>query len=288
MGEILIRVLPFIKLMRLDRPIGILLLLWPTLSAVWIAAEGKPDLTVFIVFTLGVIVMRSAGCVINDYADRKVDGLVSRTKNRPLITGEIDAKQALMLFAGLGLFAFILVLQLNVLTVWMSLVGLFLAATYPYMKRYTYLPQVYLGAAFGWAIPMAFAAQTNAVPTIAWLLFLANILWATAYDTFYAMADRKDDLVAGVKSTAILFGDDDRLIIGLLQISFLFVMLLVGSQLELSLSYYLAILVAAGLSVYQQKISKSKEPAQCMHAFLNNNWVGAVLFLGIVIHYATT
>jgi len=286
--KILSRVSPFIKLMRLDRPIGILLLLWPTLSALWIAAEGKPDLTVFIIFTLGVIIMRSAGCVINDYADRKVDGLVSRTKNRPLITGEIHAKQALMLFAGLGLFAFILVLQLNILTILMSLVGLFLAATYPYMKRYTYLPQVYLGAAFGWAIPMVFAAQTNEVPTIAWLLFLANILWTTAYDTFYAMADRKDDLVAGVKSTAILFGDDDRLIIGFLQISFLFVMLLVGSQLELSQSYYVGILVAAGLSVYQQKITKSKEPAQCMHAFLNNNWVGAVLFLGIVIHYATT
>jgi len=286
--NILSKVSPFIKLMRLDRPIGILLLLWPTLSALWIAAEGKPDLTVFIVFTLGVIIMRSAGCVINDYADRKVDGLVSRTKNRPLVTGEVHAKQALMLFAGLGLFAFILVLQLNVLTILMSVIGLFLAATYPYMKRYTYLPQVYLGAAFGWAIPMAFAAQTNAVPTIAWLLFLANILWATAYDTFYAMADRKDDLVAGVKSTAILFGDDDRLIIGFLQISFLFIMLLVGSQLELSQSYYLGILAAAGLSVYQQKITKSKEPAQCMHAFLNNNWVGAVLFLGIVIHYATT
>jgi len=280
------RVIPYLELMRLNRPIGILLLLWPTLSALWIAAEGKPDLTVFIVFTLGVIIMRSAGCVINDYADKDVDGLVARTLNRPLIRGAVQPKHALMLFAGLGLVAFLLVLLLNSLTFWMSFVGLFLAATYPYMKRYTYLPQVYLGAAFGWAIPMAFAAQTGAVPIIAWLLFLANVLWATAYDTFYAMADRKDDLLAGVKSTAILFGEDDKVIIGALQFSFLFVMLLVGSQLEMSLSYYVGILVAAGLSVYQQKITKKKEAAQCMHAFLNNNWVGAALFIGIVIHYA--
>jgi len=280
------RVIPYLELMRLNRPIGILLLLWPTLSALWIAAEGKPDLTVFIVFTLGVIIMRSAGCVINDYADKDVDGLVARTLNRPLIRGAVQPKYALMLFAGLGLVAFLLVLLLNSLTFWMSFVGLFLAATYPYMKRYTYLPQVYLGAAFGWAIPMAFAAQTGAVPIIAWLLFLANVLWATAYDTFYAMADRKDDLLAGVKSTAILFGEDDKVIIGALQFSFLFVMLLVGSQLEMSLSYYVGILVAAGLSVYQQKITKKKEAAQCMHAFLNNNWVGAALFIGIVIHYA--
>jgi len=286
MDTSLSRVLPYIKLMRLERPVGILLLLWPTLSALWIAADGKPDLTVLIIFTLGVVLMRSAGCVINDYADQDVDGLVTRTLNRPLVTGSVQPKQALMLFAGLGVIAFILVLQLNMMTILMSVVGLFLAATYPYMKRYTYLPQVYLGAAFGWAIPMAFAAQTDSVPNIAWLLFLANILWATAYDTFYAMADRKDDLLAGVKSTAILFGDDDKVIIGILQASFLFIMLLVGSQLEMSLSYYLGILAAAILSVYQQRITKDKQAAQCMHAFVNNNWVGAVLFIGIVIHYA--
>jgi len=280
------KVLPYIKLMRLDRPIGILLLLWPTLSALWIAAEGKPDITVLIVFTLGVIIMRSAGCVINDYADRKIDGLVSRTKKRPLITGEIQAKQALQLFAGLGITAFLLVLLLNAMTIWMSFIGLFLAATYPYMKRYTYLPQVYLGAAFGWAIPMVFAAQTNTVPAVAWLLFLANILWATAYDTFYAMADRKDDIRAGVKSTAILFGDDDKVIIAVLQVSFLFVMALVGGQLELGLSYYAAIFIATGLFIYQHKVTGDREAAQCMHAFLNNNWVGAALFFGIVLHYA--
>jgi len=279
------KVWPYIQLMRLDKPIGILLLLWPTLSALWIAADGFPDFTVLVVFVWGVIIMRSAGCVINDYADREIDGQILRTINRPLASGTLEPKQALILFAGLGVLAFFLVLLLNVLTIWMSLVGLFLAATYPFMKRYTYLPQVYLGAAFGWAIPMAFAAQTNTVPVIAWLLFLANILWATAYDTFYAMADREDDLLAGVKSTAILFGDDDKVIVGILQLSFLIVMVLVGSQLEMSFIYYLGVLVALGLSLYQQKLVINREPAQCLQAFLNNNWVGAVLFLGIAVHY---
>jgi 4-hydroxybenzoate polyprenyltransferase len=276
---------PYLRLMRLDKPIGILLLLWPTLSALWIAAEGKPDLTVFVVFVLGVIIMRSAGCVINDYADRKVDGLVKRTANRPLITGKLQVRDALKLFSGLCFAAFLLVLLLNSLTIAMSVVGLLLAATYPFMKRYTYLPQVYLGAAFGWAIPMAFAAQTNTVPTVAWLLFIANILWATAYDTYYAMADRKDDLRAGVKSTAILFGEDDKVIIAILQLSFLIVMVLVGNQLSLSSSYYIGIAVALVLFIYQQKVTKNKQAAQCMHAFLNNNWVGAALFSGIVAHY---
>jgi 4-hydroxybenzoate polyprenyltransferase len=275
-----------IQLMRLDKPIGILLLLWPTLSALWIAAEGFPDFTVLVVFVWGVIIMRSAGCVINDYADREIDGQVLRTINRPLASGALEPKQALMLFAGLGFLAFLLVLTLNTLTIWMSLVGLFLAVTYPFMKRYTYLPQVYLGAAFGWAIPMAFAAQTNTVPVIAWLLFLANILWATAYDTFYAMADREDDLLAGVKSTAILFGDDDKVIVGILQLCFLTVMILVGSQLEMSFIYYLGVLVALALSLYQQKLVINREPARCLQAFLNNNWVGAVLFLGIAVHYS--
>jgi len=277
---------PYLELMRLNKPIGILLLLWPTLSALWIAAEGLPDLMVLSVFVLGVIIMRSAGCVINDYADRHVDGQVIRTINRPLITGDITAKQALILFASLGLLAFILVVQLNELTIWLSLGAIFLAALYPFMKRYTYLPQVFLGMAFGWAIPMGFAAQTNTVPTIAWLLFLANILWTTAYDTFYAMADREDDLLAGVKSTAILFGDDDLVIIGVLQFSFLLVMVLVGSQLEMSVSYYVGLFIAGVLSVYQQRVAKNKEAVQCLHAFLNNNWVGAAIFFGIVLHYA--
>ncbi|MFW5451233.1 MAG: 4-hydroxybenzoate octaprenyltransferase [Methylophagaceae bacterium] len=271
--------------MRLDKPIGILLLLWPTLSALWIAAQGLPDLTILMVFILGVIIMRSAGCVINDYADRDIDGLVARTVNRPLARGAVPAWQALVLFSILGILAFLLVLKLNTLTILMSVVGLALAASYPFMKRYTYLPQVYLGAAFGWAIPMAFAAQTNTVPAIAWLLFLANIVWATAYDTFYAMVDREDDLLAGVKSTAILFGDDDRIIIGILQLSFLMIMLLIGGQLAMGISYYIAIMIAAGLSVYQQKLVVSREPAQCLQAFLNNNWVGAALFIGIAMHY---
>lgn len=277
---------PYIELMRLNKPIGILLLMWPTLSALWIAAEGLPDLTVFSVFVLGVIIMRSAGCVVNDYADRNVDGLITRTLNRPLIRGDVTPRQALILFSSLGLLAFVLVIQLNELTIWLSLGALFLAALYPFMKRYTYLPQVFLGMAFGWAIPMAFAAQTNAVPTIAWLLFLANILWTTAYDTFYAMADREDDMLAGVKSTAILFGEDDLAIIGVLQLSFLLVMVLIGSQLDMSISYYIGIFLASLLSVYQQKIAKNKEPAYCLLAFLNNNWVGGVIFLGIVFHYA--
>jgi 4-hydroxybenzoate polyprenyltransferase len=276
----------YIQLMRLDRPIGILLLLWPTVSALWIAAEGIPDPLILIVFVLGVIIMRSAGCVINDFADRHVDGYVTRTQNRPLATGVLASKEALSLFAVLGVSAFLLVLLLNTLTILMSFVALFLAMLYPFMKRYTYFPQLFLGAAFGWAIPMAFAAQTGSVPAVAWLLFFANILWTTAYDTFYAMADREDDLVVGIKSTAILFGDDDRLIIGILQFSFLVVMILVGQQLEMSLIYYVGIMTALGLSIYQQQLVKERRPEQCIQAFLNNNWLGMAIFVAIATHYA--
>ena len=276
----------YIQLMRLDRPIGILLLLWPTLSALWIAAEGWPDPLVLVIFILGVIVMRSAGCVINDYADRHIDGKVVRTMNRPLATGALSENDALKLFAGLGVLAFIIVIFLNDLTILMSIVGLFLAATYPFMKRYTHLPQIYLGAAFGWAIPMAFAAQTGTVPMIAWLLFVANVIWSTIYDTFYAMADIEDDLLAGVKSTAILFGDDDKVIIAILQVTFLIAMLMVGSQLELSFVYYLGVLVTFGLFLYQQHLARDRQAAACLQAFLNNNWVGAALFASIVMHYA--
>jgi len=276
----------YIQLMGLDRPIGILLLLWPTLSALWIAAEGWPDPLVLVIFILGVIVMRSAGCVINDYADRHIDGKVVRTMNRPLATGALSENDALKLFAGLGVLAFILVIFLNDLTILMSIVGLFLAATYPFMKRYTHLPQIYLGAAFCWAIPMAFAAQTGTVQMIAWLLFVANVIWSTIYDTFYAMADREDDLLAGVKSTAILFGDDDKVIIAILQVTFLIAMLMVGSQLELSFVYYLGVLVTFGLFLYQQHLARDRQAAACLQAFLNNNWVGAALFASIVMHYA--
>lgn len=276
---------PYIRLMRLDRPIGILLLMWPTLSALWMAAEGLPDTTVLFVFVFGVILMRSAGCAINDYADRDIDGQVWRTRGRPLATGELKARHALLVFAGIAIIAFYLVSLLNTLTIWMSVVGVALAASYPFMKRYTYLPQLYLGMAFGWAIPMAFAAQTGTVPIVAWLLFLANIIWTTVYDTFYAMADREDDLLAGVKSTAVLFGDDDLKILAILQIAFLLVMVMIGKQLALSGVFYLGLLVMAALFAYQQFISRKREPQACLHAFLNNNWVGLTLFVSLVLHY---
>ncbi len=276
----------YIQLMRLDRPIGILLLLWPTLSALWIAAEGWPDPLVLVIFVLGVVVMRSAGCVINDYADRHIDGKVVRTMNRPLATGALSENDALKLFAGLGVLAFVLVIFLNDLTILMSIVGLFLAATYPFMKRLHAFASNLFGGSFGWAIPMAFAAQTGTVPMIAWLLFVANVIWSTIYDTFYAMADREDDVLAGVKSTAILFGDDDKAIIAILQVTFLIAMLMVGSQLELSFIYYTGVLVTLGLFLYQQHLVRDRQAAACLQAFLNNNWVGATLFAGIVMHYA--
>ncbi len=286
MREVQRRVKPYIQLTRLDRPIGILLLLWPTLSALWIAAEGLPDITVLVVFILGVILMRSAGCAINDFADREIDGSVWRTQNRPLATGELTARQAIYVFIGMALVAFILVSMLNTLTIWLSLGGVFLAATYPFMKRYTYFPQIYLGMAFGWAIPMAYAAQTNSVPVMAWLLFLANIIWTTMYDTFYAMADREDDLLAGVKSTAVLFGDDDLIIQGMMQVAYIFVMVLIGVQLEMSFIFYLGLCVAGGLFAYQQFLAKDRQPQRCLQAFLNNNWVGLAIFLSLVIHYS--
>jgi len=276
---------PYVTLMRLDRPIGILLLLWPTLGALWIAAEGFPDLTVLLVFILGVIIMRSAGCAINDFADRDIDGKVWRTESRPLATGQLQAKHALILFFILAIIAFCLVSLLNTMTIWLSLVAVLLAASYPFMKRFTHLPQLYLGIAFGWAIPMAFAAQTETIPTIAWLLFLANIIWTTVYDTFYAMADRDDDLLAGIKSTAVLFGEDDLKIQGVLQASYILVMVLIGKQLEMSWVYYLAVVIAAGFFVYQQYLSRHRDAKACLRAFLNNNWLGGCLFAGIVLHY---
>lgn len=276
----------YLRLMRLDKPIGILLLLWPTLAALWIAAEGVPDYTILAVFVLGVIIMRSAGCVINDYADKDIDALVLRTMDRPLATGELSPASALILAAFLSILAFLLAFfNLNTLTLWLSTVAVVLAAIYPFMKRYTYFPQIFLGMAFAWAIPMAFTAQTNTIPTVAWLLFLANILWTTAYDTFYAMADREDDMLANVKSTAILFGDDDRMIVGILQLSFLLVMVLIGSKLEMAYPFYIGLSVATLLSLYQQKLVANREPAQCLQAFFNNNWVGAALFIGIAAHY---
>jgi len=272
-------------LARLNRPIGILLLLWPTLWALWAAAEGVPDLHILTVFVLGVILMRSAGCVINDFADRRIDPLVRRTRDRPIAAGRVSPREALLLFAVLCLLAFALVLTLNPLTVKLAIVGVALAAIYPFMKRITHLPQVVLGMAFGWAIPMAFAAQAGSLPKIAWLMFVVNVVWSMVYDTMYAMADREDDLRAGVKSTAILFGEADRVIIGILQVLMLLGLLLIGQQLQLGTPYYLALLVATGLGVYQQILIRQREPAACFRAFLNNNWLGAVIFIGIVLSY---
>ena len=272
-------------LVRLDKPIGILLLLWPTLIALWVAAEGWPDLDVFIVFTLGVVLMRSAGCAINDYADRHIDGHVTRTHQRPLVTGKISEKEALLVFAVLAVTAFALVLLMNTLTIMLALVGVVLAASYPFMKRYHFLPQVHLGAAFGWAVPMAFAAQANATTPVTWLLFLATVLWATAYDTMYAMVDRDDDLKIGVKSTAILFGPLDKIIIGIIQAMLIFALLMIGQRAELSGFYYVGVTMAAVLALWQQYLIKDRDPALCFKAFLNNNWFGLILFIGVVLDY---
>ncbi len=276
---------PYLRLMRFDRPIGILLLLWPTLWALWIAGGGHPDAHVAVVFLLGVVLMRAAGCVINDYADRDFDPHVARTRGRPLASGEVAPREALVLFVILCLLAFALVLTLDRFTVLLSFVGAFLAATYPFVKRYSHLPQIYLGAAFGWAVPMVFAAQGGGLPREAWLLFIATVLWATAYDTMYAMVDREDDLKIGVKSTAILFGDADRLIIGIIQLMFFVVLLIVGEHLAMGFWYYLGLGLAAGLALYQQYLIRRREPAGCFRAFLNNNWLGAVIFAGIALDF---
>lgn len=273
------------QLIRLERPIGIYLLLWPTLWALAIAGEGGPDLWVLFVFVTGVVLMRSAGCAINDYADRHIDLHVARTKDRPLTTGKISSKEALMVFAVLSVLAFMLVLTLNTFTIYLSIGGIILAASYPFMKRYHYLPQVHLGAAFGWAVPMAYAAQTGSVTKIAWLLYIATLLWTVAYDTMYAMVDREDDLKIGAKSTAILFGEADRVIIGFLQLLFIVTLWLVGQELEFSSIYFIALVFALLLLGYQQVMIFHRLPDFCFQAFLHNQWVGAVVFFGIMGHY---
>jgi len=282
------RLLQYAYLMRLHKPIGIFLLLWPTLWALWIAGKGSPKLLVTFVFVAGVVLMRSAGCVINDYADRNFDPHVARTRDRPLAAGRLQPKEALILFALLCLSAFGLVLLMNSLTIRLSLVGILLAASYPFMKRYTHFPQVYLGAAFGWAVPMAFAAQTGEVPGVAWLLFVVTVLWATAYDTMYGMVDREDDLKIGVKSTAILFGNKDRLVIAIIQILLLLVLVFSGQVAGLGGYYHLGLLLASALMLYQQYLIRKREPAACLKAFLNNNWLGAAVFGGIVLDYLVT
>jgi len=271
--------------MRLDRPIGILLLLWPTLWGLWVASLGRPGLLVLTVFVLGVVLMRSAGGVINDYADRDFDPHVERTRNRPLAAKRVSTREALVLFVVLCLLAFVLVLLLNRLTILLSFVGVFLAASYPFVKRYTHLPQVYLGVAFGWSIPMAFAAQTGEVPAVAWVLLLANLFWVVAYDTTYAMVDRQDDLKIGVKSTAILFGKWDRHMIALAHLISLLLLVKAGAMAGLGVLYYLGLVAAAGLAVYQQKMIHKRDPKLCFRAFLNNNWFGAVIFAGLFSNY---
>ena len=279
------KILHFLVLMRFDRPIGIYLLLWPAMWALWIAAEGNPSTWLTFVFLGGVVLMRAAGCIINDIADRKIDNQVKRTQFRPLTTGVITVKSAAILFVLLCLMALFLVLTTNVLTILLSFAAVVLAILYPFMKRYTYMPQVFLGLAFGWAIPMAFAAQTNDVPLVAWLILTATVLWATAYDTMYAMVDREDDIRIGVKSTAILFGDADRVIIGMIQLMFFFTMWIVGNKLELGWPYLLGLFVAILFSVYQQYLIKDREPDDCMRAFQNNHLVGMAIFAGLVLEF---
>ena len=276
----------FIQLTRMDKPIGIYLLLWPTLWALWVAAKGVPSLGNLLIFVLGVILTRAGGCVINDFADRKVDGHVKRTEQRPMASGKISSKEALVFFALLMGVSFLLVLCTNAQTVWLSFGALALAATYPFMKRYTYYPQVVLGAAFSWGIPMAFTAETGSLPAAAWLLYIANLLWTVGYDTYYAMTDREDDLKIGVKSTAILFGDADRVIILSLQGLALGCLLLAGSHFELGGWFHLGLLAAAGCFVWEFWYTRDRDPQRCFKAFLHNHWAGLAIFVGIVLDYA--
>ncbi len=276
----------YARLMRLDKPIGIWLLLWPTLWGLWIAGDGTPDSTVFAVFVAGVVVMRSAGCVFNDFADRKLDPLVDRTKTRPLAAGTVTPQEALILCGGLLCVALGLALMLNRLALMLALGGAALTLIYPFAKRFFAAPQFILGAAFGWAIPMAFAAQTGGVPNIAWLMWVTVLIWAVVYDTMYAMADRDDDLQAGIRSTAILFGDADVFIIAMLQLIMLFALKLIGEQAGLGGWYSASLVCTAGFMAYQLSLIRHREPEQCFAAFLNNRYLGAVIFAGIVLSYS--
>ncbi|HAY95716.1 MAG: 4-hydroxybenzoate octaprenyltransferase [Shewanella sp.] len=273
------------RLTRIDRPIGTLLLMWPCLMALMLAAGGMPDLKVLVIFIIGVVIMRACGCIINDYADRDLDSFVERTKSRPLASGEISTKEALILFVVLGLSAFGLVLLLNGLVVKLSVVGIILTIIYPFTKRITNMPQMFLGVVWSWSIPMAYAAQTGEVPIEAWWLFAANWFWTVAYDTMYAMVDRDDDLKVGIKSTAILFGKYDRQIIGLFQLAALACFIAAGWSADRGLLYGLGLLTFVGFSTYQQMLIFDRERAPCFKAFLNNNWAGLALFVGLGADY---
>ena len=275
----------YIELTRLNRPIGIWLLLWPTLWAVWIAGRGKPDPHLFVIFVAGTVLMRSAGCAINDYADRSFDPHVDRTKQRPLAAGRISTVEALILFAVLSLMALVLALQLNKMTLLLAVVGAFLAVSYPFVKRFLSVPQLYLGVTFGWGIPMAFAAQLERVPRVAWLLVIANMLWVTVYDTIYAMVDRDDDVKIGVRSTAILFGDSDRHVIAALQGMTLLSLYLAGRMLRMGDWYYAGLIAGAIFFVHHLWLIRARDRAACFRAFLNNHYFGMSVFIGILLNY---
>ena len=275
-----------LQLIRFDRPIGTLLLLWPTLWALWLAAKGVPDYHLLAIFIAGTFLTRSAGCIVNDLADRNLDGAVARTRARPLVTGAVTVVEAITLFVGLLLVALVLVLFTNKLTIMLSVVAVVLASSYPFMKRYTHLPQLVLGAAFSWGIPMAFAAQQGALPPAMWLIYFGNLLWTTAYDTAYAMVDREDDLNVGIKSSAILFGQYDRAMIAILQMACLLCLYLAGLAFDLGIYYNSSLMVAALLFVYQQYQIRDRHPEACLKAFLHNNWVGMVIFAGVATSYS--
>ncbi len=273
------------KLMRLDKPIGILLLLWPTLWALWFATAGKPDWKLILIFVMGTVLMRSAGCVMNDYVDKDFDPHVARTKERPLAAKKISTREALLLAGLLSLLAFALVLSLNTLTIYLSFAALFLAASYPFTKRFLAIPQAYLGIAFGFGIPMTYAAATNAVPPIAWLLLLGNIFWAVAYDTAYAMVDRADDIKIGIKTSALTFGKFDVAAVMLCYAAFLGIMMYAGIHYQRGILYFSGIALAAVIATYHYTLIKQREPAQCFKAFLHNNWLGAAIFAGLAVDY---
>ena len=279
------RIKTYAQLMRLDKPIGILLLLWPMLWGLWFAAQGLPDWQILIIFVLGTILMRSAGCVINDYADRKIDPHVERTKNRPMAAGRVSSKESLLLAAGLSICAFLLILPLNQLTILLSVPALFLAGTYPFTKRFFAMPQAYLGIAFSFGIPMAFAAQTDNLPPIIWILMLANLFWVIAYDTAYAIVDKPDDLKIGIQTSAITFGRFDVLGVMVCHACFIAFMLIIGQLQQMNLAYYAGLMGATGLIIYQYTLIRNRDRALCFKAFLHNNWVGMVVFAGIALDF---
>ena len=275
----------YAQLMRLDKPIGILLLLWPMLWGLWFAAKGMPDAHILVIFVLGTVLMRSAGCVINDFADRKIDPHVERTKNRPMAAGKIGSKEAILLAAGLSLCAFLLILPLNQLTILLSVPALFLAGTYPFTKRFFAMPQAYLGIAFSFGIPMAFAAQTNSLPPLIWILMLANLFWVIAYDTAYAIVDKPDDLKIGIKTSAITMGRFDVMGVMLCHGMFIVIMLAIGQLQAMGMAYHAGLMIAVGLIIYQYTLIRNRDRALCFKAFLHNNWVGMVVFVGIALDF---